>query len=150
MDVIQSVITVISSGTILFILREQIKSQQNQIESMKSTMDSMKKYTEIFNVEEVEKYVAMVGKTKTQEAELKAINKVHTEIIPELIKSKDELLDNQLKELFTNTCLFLFKNHSEEEINSIIDKNYKHTGEMIRNAYQYRKDHPRQTEQKKS
>lgn len=150
MDILQSVITVISSGTILFILREQIKSQQNQIDSMKSTMDSMKKYTEIFNVDEVEKYVSMVGKTKTQEAELKAINKVHTEIIPELVNSTNQHLTDQVKELFTNTCDFLFDNHSEQQINELIEKRYKYTGQMIKNCYQYRKDHPRQTEQKKS
>jgi hypothetical protein len=149
-EYLQPIITIVSSGTILLILREQIKSQQSQIDSMKSTMDSMKKYTEIFNVDEVEKYVSMVGKTKTQEAELKAINRVHTKIIPDLVNSSHKHLTDQVKELFTNTCNFLFDNHSEQQINELIDKRYKYTGQMIRNAYQYRKDHPQQTEQKMS
>lgn len=61
--IIQGVITILSAGGVAVILRQQIKSQQEQINAMKANMDSMKAFIDIFKIDELHKYVDTMKRT---------------------------------------------------------------------------------------
>jgi hypothetical protein len=88
-QIIQALVTIISSGGILLILREQIKSQQEQISSMKSNIESMKSFVDIFKVDEVKKFVEIAKSN----AKAEAIEEHKDKIVEMATK---ELQDNRL------------------------------------------------------
>lgn len=83
-SIIQAFITIISSGLTATILRNQIKSQQEQILAMKGNMDSMKSYMDIFKIDEVKKYITL----KEETAVIEGTNTAH-KIIKDTIQSEE-------------------------------------------------------------
>jgi hypothetical protein len=83
-QIIQAIITIISSGFIITILTNQIKSQQEQILAMKGNMDSMKSYMDMFKIDEVKKYITL----KEEKAVIEGTNTAH-KIIKDTIQSEE-------------------------------------------------------------
>lgn len=112
-QIIQSVITVLSSGAIVLILRELIKSQQTQINSMRSNIDSMKSYMDIFKVEEIEKFVEVVRKNAALDARAVAFEStkeyIESDEAKRFLKSVIEShpIMDQYDELFQGLCDYL-------------------------------------------
>ena len=61
--IIQGVMTILSAGGVTVILKQQIKSQQEQINAMKANMDSMKSFIDIFKIDDLHKYVDTMKRT---------------------------------------------------------------------------------------
>jgi hypothetical protein len=95
--IVQGVITVLSSGGIAYFLKERIKSQNEQILNLKSSMESMKTYIEIFDIDKIKKYNSLIAETAEIDGQLKA-----QKIIKETIESEEfteKLLSPIKKEL---------------------------------------------------
>ena len=126
---IQPLITILSSGAILLVLRQQIKSQQEQISAMKS-------YMEIIKVDEIKKYVGVMDELAVGKAQLAA-----EKIIKETLNSTEwtkkifEPFENKMEKMLERE--FLAKGHElfhnaidslsclpQEEMESIIKENY--------------------------
>ena len=65
--IIQLAITILSSGTVAWFLKQQIQSQKTEISTLKSSLDNLEKYVKIINIDEFEKYVAMTKKSTVME-----------------------------------------------------------------------------------
>lgn len=83
-DYIQTIVTLVSSATILLVLRQQIKSQQEQINAMKSSMESMKTYMDIFKIDEIKKYVAVMEERAEAKGQLAA-----QKVIKDMLNSEE-------------------------------------------------------------
>lgn len=140
---ISPAITILTSGFIIKILGQQIKSQQEQMNAMKNNMDAMKgnmesmeKVAKLINIDEIEKYY----ERKTANAVQDALNNPDIYVVEEiqrLLKSDlesqklaNELLEKQVifqkyAELLARTCTLL-KNIPAEKRNAFIDKKYPH------------------------
>ena len=92
-SLVQTLITILSSGTILVVLRQQIKSQQDQINAMKSYMD-------IFKVDELKKYVSVMDELAIGKGQL-AAQKVLEETLNsgEWTKKIFEPFENKLQKI---------------------------------------------------
>lgn len=134
--IIQGIITVLSAGGVAVVLRQQIKSQQEQINSMKATIESMTAYNKIFDVKKVEEY----GKMLEHSALIKA-EKVSREIIDTSLDSEDmksKLSDAVLKLPISKNYLELFFGISgivlcvpKEKREKYIKSNFPQAGEKI-------------------
>lgn len=91
-EIIQLVATIASSGAVALILGAQIKSQQEQINAMKSYMD-------IFKIDEVKKYIEL----RVDSAEKETIKKMqesfdkYISTSPEAQKTLDDFADKSLR-----------------------------------------------------
>ena len=96
--IIQAILTVATAGGTIAVLRSQIKSQQDQL-------DSVKKYMEIIKIDDIEKYVAINKKTSEQEAKL-AIEAVVSQTLG----------SEQMKKLVSETFEDLFDSRIDKEL----------------------------------
>lgn len=76
---INPVITVVTSGFIIKILSQQISSQKDQINNMKTIVDAMKAQMETIKIDELEKYY----ERKTANAVANAIENIDEHVLEE-------------------------------------------------------------------
>lgn len=134
--IVQGLITLISSGSILLILREQIKAQNQQIKNLKS-------YIDLINIDELKKYTSIMKEMAEADGQLKAEKVIKETFESEEFKGKlfapirkelnnwferDSFIRGQ--ELFNNTMEQLLLLPRQEAID-YIKENYPINGEAM-------------------
>lgn len=139
---IQLITTILSSGIVLVILRQQIKSQQEQMAAMKTNMDSMKALSDMFKVDELEKFYERKIANAVQDA-LENTDIYVVEEIQRILKSdlESQKLLNDLHqkqsimqkyaELLATTCIML-KGIPADKRNNLIDKKYPNNSHELK------------------
>ncbi|AWW00419.1 hypothetical protein DJ013_20460 [Arcticibacterium luteifluviistationis] len=100
------------------ILRQQISSQKEQINNLKSTIESMKEYMDIFKIDELKKYASVMKERAEADGQLKA-----EKVIRETFESKDwankifEPFKDRFDKLFETDQFF----RGQELFNNTID-----------------------------
>ena len=117
--IIQALITIATAGGTIAVLRSQIKSQQDQIESMKKFMD-------IFKLDDIEKYVAINKKTSEQATKLAIEATVSQTLNSEQMK---QLVSQTFDDLFDSRIDKELKDRGQELFDSIIDSLANFTGD---------------------
>jgi len=141
-EILQLLVTLLSSTGVILVLREQIKSQQDQMNAMKNNMESMEKTMKMIDIDQLEKYYDRKTSNAVQDA-LENPDIYVVEEIQKLFKSDlqsqklvNETLEKQeiyqkYAELLARTCTLL-KNVPTDNRNRFIDKKYPNNAHEIK------------------
>lgn len=148
-EIIQAVITLISATGVLLVLREQIKSQQEQMNAMKTNMESMEKYFNVmkgyadsFKIDELKKNfeiqkenavydaVSNVDEVIIKQTQDYLLNDVKTQKMLSEIYEKQEIMQ-KYAELLGMTCVLL-KNKPAQKLNKLFDEKYPYNAQTLK------------------
>ncbi len=139
--IIQLVITIFSSGTVAWFLKQQIESQKVEITTLKSSLDNLERYVKIIDIDEFEKYVAMTKKSTIME-----ISDIAKQSIRQAFENKDfnkfidEVLNRQFGDKYmellvgaADSTLLFPDDEQDEHIRQFFPHNYDNLKELLQN-----------------
>lgn len=145
--IIQGLITIFSTGAVGLVLRQQIKSQKEQIDAMKSNIESMQAFVNIFDINEIKKF----NELSIHNAKIEAIEENEQQIISRVMKDlknkefvrniiSDNLNQNQIllknSELIAGISLRLMKIQKSER-DKIIETTFPNNKEQLNEMFAF-------------